>query len=477
MKDSVVIAHGLVVNADGRRRAHVLIRGGLIERVIDVSEPVPAAERIIDASGKLVIPGGVDGHCHIAQRTGRYDTVDDYATTTAAALAGGTTTVLDFGIPADAGQSPLEAAEYKLSLLDEARCDVALHASVIDWDETVPAQLDALVERGIRSVKLYTTNRSTTMADGDTMIKVLREMARIDGLAYVHAEHDPIIVDCTTRHAEAGQIGIEHLPATRPELAEEASVREVLDMAEYTGAAVYFVHQSTPGAVDLVSAARERGLPIHSETCPHYVALNDEVYAGELPEFYACCPPMRDKATMLALRQRLIDGAIDTVASDHSAYNLSQKRERLDDLRMMPHGLPGVETRLPVTYTHMVGEDLSGLENFVSVFATAPARLNGLVGKGSIAPGFDADLVLIDPAAMRAVDGTALRMGTDFSPFEGMELRGWPETVLSRGTVVLDAEGFTDPGAVGRLLPQARYSEAVNWPPLGQPHAPALTVH
>ena len=476
MKESLVIANGLVINADGRRRAHVLVRDGLIEEVIDAAEPVPAAQRVIDASGRLVIPGGVDGHCHIAQRTGRYSTVDDYATTTCAALAGGTTTVLDFGIPADASQSPLEAAEHKLSLLGLARCDVALHASVIDWDETVPGQLDALAERGIRSVKLYTTNRGTTMADGDTMLRVLREMARIDGLAYVHAEHDEIIVDCTTRHAKAGQIGIEHLPATRPQLAEEASVREVLALAEYTGAAVYFVHQSTPGAVDLVTAARERGLPIHSETCPHYVALNDEVYAGELPEFYACCPPMRSKATMLALRERLNAGAIDTIASDHSAYTLGQKRERTDDLRFMPHGLPGVETRLPVAYTHMVDGELNGLENFVSAFATAPARLNGLVGKGSIAPGFDADLVLIDPSAQRAVDGTALHMGTDFSPFEGMELRGWPQLVLSGGQVVLDEQGFHDPGPVGRLLAQARYSEAVAWPPQGQPRPAALTT-
>ncbi|MFJ6415371.1 amidohydrolase family protein [Paeniglutamicibacter sp. NPDC091659] len=470
MNNDLVIANGLVVNATGRKHAHVVVNGGLVTEVIGGSAPVPEADRVIDATGLLVLPGGVDGHCHIAQQTGAYHSKDDYATATRAALAGGTTTVLDFGIPANASQTPLQAAEYKLSLVDQARCDVALHASVVAWDESVPTQLEIMADWGIRSVKLYATNRGTTMADPDTMIRVLHEMARLDGLAYVHAEHDGIIVDCTERHAADGRIGIEHLPATRPQLAEEASVKEVLSMAEYTGAAVYFVHLSTPDAVDLVFAAKSQGVQAYSETCPHYVALDDSVYAGPLPEYYACCPPMRDRETMLALRESLNAGKIDTVASDHSCYDLEQKREHTEDIRLMPHGLPGVETRLPVTFSHMVDENLEGLERFVSVFSTAPARLNALRGKGAIAPGFDADVVLIDPTVRKQVAGADLHMGTDFTPFEGITLRGWPHTVLRSGTVVLDRKGFTDPGAVGRVLAQEPFSEALRWPALGAPH-------
>ncbi|GAA1942273.1 dihydropyrimidinase [Brevibacterium antiquum] len=472
MSETLVIAHGLVVNSNGRQRAHVVLRDGKISEVVDASSPVPTADRLIDATGRIVIPGGVDAHCHIAQQTGPHLTTDSYAITTAAALAGGTTTVMDFGIPADSTQTPLQAAEYKLSLVPEARCDVALHSSVITWDETVPDQLNALADRGIRSVKLYATNRGTTMADGDTMVKVLREMARIDGLTFVHAEHDEIIVDCTERHADIGEVHARDLPFTRPILAEEASVREVLAMAEYAGAAVYFVHQSSPGAVDLVTAAQARGLPIYSETCPHYVALSDEVYNGPRPEFFACCPPMRDKETMLALRERLTSGAINTVASDHSSYDLAQKRSHIEDLRLMPHGLPGVETRLPVTYSHMVEGDLSGLESFVAAFATFPARINGLRGKGSIAPGFDADVVLIDPEEFREVAVEDLHMGTDFSPFERMNLRGWPHVVISGGTVVFQEGQFIDPGPVGRFLKQHPFSEATAWPELGLPGQP-----
>lgn len=447
----LVISNATVVNSSGRRAAHIVVSGGRIAALVDAAQPVPAADRTIDATGKLVIPGGVDGHCHVAQVTGRFRTLDDYRTTSTAALWGGTTTIIDFGIPRDAQETPLAAVLHKKELATESRCDVALHGAVISWDETVPWQLEQLAAEGVRSVKMYTTNRGTTMADGDTILKVMREMVRLDGLTYIHAEHDPIIADCTEQHAQDGRIGIEHLHRTRPELAEEISVKETLAMAEYTGAPVYFVHQSTPGAVDLVSEARTRGLEAFSETCPHYVTLDDSVYSSAFPEWFACCPPMRNPETVAALRERLAVGAIHTISSDHSCYDLSQKRERTDDVRFMPHGLPGVETRMPVTFTAMTSAGAS-VEQFVSAFAAEPARINALPGKGMIAEGFDADLVVFDPAEERTVDGAALHMGTDFSPFDGKALTGWPAVVVSNGRVVLDADGFHDPGAAGRFV-------------------------
>lgn len=467
MTPELVVAHGLVVNAGGRRRAHVVVGGGRIIDVLPDSEPVPGADRVIDARGRVVVPGGVDGHCHVAQTTGAYRTLDDFGITSTAALWGGTTTILDFGIPRDLAESPLEAALGKLELMRESRCDVGLHGCVIRWDDTVPRQLDQLAELGIRSVKLYMTNRGSTMADADTVVNVLREMVRLDGLTYVHAEHDAVIHDCTQRHAGLGRIGAEHLHRTRPELAEEASVREVLALAEYTGAPVYFVHQSTPGAVDLVSQARARGLEVLSETCPHYVTLDDTAYIGPVPEWFSCCPPMRSAATVAALRARFCGGAIHTVSSDHSCYDLTQKRERADDVRFMPHGLPGVETRMPVAFTTLAeqaeaagGAGDAALEQFVRLFSAAPARINALPAKGVIAEGYDADLVVLDPQEERTVDATALHMGTDFSPFHGRRLRGWPQVVVSGGRVMLDEDGFHDPGPVGRYLARGGFHES-----------------
>lgn len=466
----LVLANGLVVNADGRRLAHVIIDHGRVVEMSPADEPVPPADRVIDARGKVVIPGGVDGHCHVAQVTGRFRTLDDYAMTSTAALWGGTTTILDFGIPRDASETPLQAAMGKLALAEQSRCAVGLHASVIEWDDSVPGQLDQLAELGIRSVKMYMTNRGSTMADNDTVLRVMREMVRLDGLTYIHAEHDAIVTACTQHHADVGKIGIEHLHEMRPELVEEASVQEVLALAEFSGAPVYLVHQSTPRAVDLVVAARDRGLDVLSETCPHYTVLDDTCYGSAVPEWYACCPPMRSAESVAALRDRLLGGGIDTMSSDHSCYDLGQKRERSDDVRAMPHGLPGVETRMPVTFTALrtAAGDGSGIldamrpgliERFVDLFSAAPARLNALPGKGAIAPGHDADLVVFNPSESRVVDGGALHMGTDFSPFHGRALTGWPQVVVSQGRVVVDEAGFHDPGPVGSFIRRGGYHE------------------
>lgn len=450
----LVVADGTVVNADGRQSAHVVIQDGQVREIVDAASPTPAARRVISAAGRLVIPGGVDAHCHIAQVTGRYRTLDDYAITSTAALWGGTTTLIDFGIPRDATETPLAAAQNKLRLAEISRCDIALHGSVITWDDTVPAQLEQLAAMGICSVKVYTTNRGTTMADESTILNVMHEMAGRGGLTYIHAEHDAMIVDCTRRHAEHGHTGAQDLHHTRPTLAEEVSVREMLGMAEYAGAAVYFVHQTTPIATDLVTDARQRGLTAYSETCPHYVALDDSAYDGKLPEWYSCCPPLRDPHTVAQLRTRLATGQVDTVASDHSCYDTRQKGEHVDQIGMMPQGLPGVETRMPATFTTMVRDLGLPVERFVEVFASTPARINDLPRKGVLAPGYDADIVVFDPGDERGVDNATLHMGTDYSPFDGARLVGWPETVISNGRVVLDMQQFHDPGPVGRFIPR-----------------------
>jgi dihydropyrimidinase len=448
----LLITNATVVNNNQTFRGDVGISDGVIATLSSPSSAGgPEARRTIDAGGRLLIPGGVDGHCHVEQVTGRYKSLDTFESTTVAALHGGTTTIIDFGIPAGPEESPLEAARNKMRLIEGARCDVSLHGSVITWDETVPAQLEWMAANGIRSVKLYTTNRGTTMADEDTILNVMKEMARLDGLTYVHTEHDAIIVDRTKVCAAAGQVDISHLHETRPALSEEASVREVLAIAKYTGAAVYFVHQTTPAAVDAANEARAQGQTVYSETCPHYLCLDESVYASTSPEKFACCPPMRPRAATEGLVDRVVRRQIDVVASDHSCYDLAQKQRFTDDVRRMPHGLPGVETRMPAAFTALVRNRGLPLQHFVDVFSTAPARINGLATKGSVAVGFDADLVLFDPEESRTVDGAALHMGTNFSPFDGMELVGWPSTVISGGRVVLDDGVFHDPGPVGRF--------------------------
>ena len=464
MTDSceLLVTNAVVVNSDSTFYGHIAIASGKITALHAAgTSGLPAAGRVLDAAGRIVIPGGVDGHCHVQQVTGRYASLDTFETASIGALWGGTTTILDFGIPSTDDETPLAAARNKLALAAASRCDVGLHGSVVHWDESVPAQLAEMTALGIRSVKLYATNRGSNMASEDTILRVMKEMARLDGLTYIHAEHDAIIEDCVQDHAVSGEITAGHLHLTRPELAETASVRETLAMAQYTGAAVYFVHQTVPEAVDMVAEARRGGLNAYSETCPHYLRLDESVYASEWPERFACCPPMRSPETVKALRSRMAAGLVDTIASDHSCYDTAQKEQRSDDVRFMPHGLPGVETRMPAAFTTLVREQGLPVQEFVRVFSTEPARINGLPEKGSIAPGFDADLVIFDPEDVRTVKGKELHMGTDFSPFEGQELAGWPTSVVMAGTVVLEEGVFTDPGPVGRILPRLGISEMV----------------
>jgi dihydropyrimidinase len=309
-----------------------------------------------------------------------------------------------------------------------------------------------MADLGVRTIKLFTTYRDVVMAGPDTVLEVLRTLHHQGGIAYVHAEANHVIEDAQELAAHARRGAASHHAGTRPELAEAAAVAQVLATAEHVGAPVYFVHQTTAEAVDLVRDARRRGVRAYTETCPHYLALDSTTYDGEHPERFVCCPPLRHPATVAELRARALVGDIDSIGSDNCCYSTTQKLEHADDVTEMPNGLPGVETRLPVTFTQLVTEQGMPVERFVAMFATNPARLNGLRGKGVITAGADADLVVIDPTLRRTATTSDLHMPTDYTPYEGRELNGWPSTVISAGRVVLDSDGFHDPGPVGRPL-------------------------
>ncbi len=454
----LVIHGGTIVNAGGSSPATVVVRDGRIEAVLAPDVPLPAHARAIDATGALVLPGGVDPHCHIGQRLGDYAALDDYEQASVAALWGGTTTVVDFAIP-DPGQTPLAAIHERRKLADISRCDTALHGCVIEWDDSTREQIADMAGLGVRTIKLFTTYRDVVMAGPDTILEVLRTLHAQGGLAYVHAEANHVIEDAQGLAAADAHADAAHHDGTRPELAEAAAVAQVLATAEHVDAPVYFVHQTTAEAVDLVRDARRRGVRAYTETCPHYLTLDSEVYRGEHPERFVCCPPLRDAATVADLRSRALVGDVDSLGSDNCCYDTAQKLEHRDDVRLMPNGLPGVETRLPVTWTALVEEQGMPVERFVAMFSTNPARLNGLAGKGVITPGADADLVVIDPAVRREVRAADLHMPTDYSPYEGAQLTGWPSAVVCAGRVVVDAEGFHDPGPIGRPLHAQPLSE------------------
>jgi dihydropyrimidinase len=451
----LVITGGRVVTDGWLGPADVRISG---TRIVSLDAPGratgrSAAGQVIDATGLLVMPGGVDPHCHIGVPLGEFTTRDDFESASLAALAGGTTTLVDFAIPVH-GEDPRGALATKLEAAASARCDYALHGCLIEGGSDIHGVVADLAAAGARTIKLFTTYRDLLMVGTETIEHVMAALNRTHGMAYVHAEDNAVIEASQDAADRAGRIGADGMAATRPPSAEERAVAEVLAAAERTGAAVYFVHQTTPAAVDRVVSARQRGVRAYSESCPHYLVLDDTMYSGRHPERFVCCPPLRSREVVEQLGTRLAQGFIHTVGSDHCCYDSAQKARHSGDVRRMPNGLPGVETRLPIMWDAYVESGAISPRRFVELVSANPARLNGLYPrKGAIAPGSDADLVIFDPAATRVVRSAELHMRTDYSPYEDRSVTGWPAVVVSRGRVVYERGELIDPGPTGEFLP------------------------
>lgn len=456
MTIDLIVRGGTVVEASWQREADLFIEDGRIAAVVAPGTPAPVGAdgvRVLDATGRLVMPGGVDPHCHVGFTSGEFTSLDDYRQCTTAAVFGGTTTIVDFAIPRP-GEVPIEVARAQRAKAGQGLCDSALHASVVDWDDTVPEQLRTLVNEGIVTVKMFTTYRGESMASADTILKTMQVLTDVGGMVVIHCESNPIIEEDQRQAAERGEIDASHMHATRSHLAETAAVAEVLSIAEALDAPVYFVHQSTPEAIELVAEARRRGVVAYTESVAHHLVLDDAHYRGAHPERFVCCPPLRDRATVDALGGYLFNGEITTVGSDHCCYDTAQKERHPRDVRIMPNGLPGVETRLPVIFSEYVAKRGLSASRFVETTAANPARVNGIYPrKGTLMPGSDADIVLWDPTAEWTVTTEPLHMATDYTPYEGMAVTGRPRTVLVRGRIVVEEGVLVDDAAHGQHVP------------------------
>jgi dihydropyrimidinase len=448
----LIVRGGTVVDARWSGRADIIVAAGRVQAIVEPGTADEAGVEVIDATGRLVLPGGVDPHCHVGFTSGSYTSLDNYAECTTAAIFGGTTTIVDFAIPRP-GEVPAEVAWTQRAKATQGLCDSALHACVVEWDSTVPQQLADLAGAGIRTVKMFTTYRGESMANDDTILRVMATLRELDGMTIVHCEANHIIEDVQQHCAASGRIDASHMANTRPPLAETASVAEVLAIAESLKAPVYFVHQSTAEAVELVAGARRRGMSAFTESVAHHLLLDDSRYLGPEAERYVCCPPLRPRASVEALSRHLFTGEITTVGSDHCCYDLDQKRSSRQDVRTMPNGLPGVETRLPTIFSqHVVGRGLP-VTRFVELTSANPAKTNGIYPqKGCLLPGSDADLAIWDPGFEWDVTTSALHMATDYSPYEGIRVTGIPQTVIVGGRVVIRDRELIDPTPHGRAV-------------------------
>jgi len=454
----LLIRHGLAVSASGAERADLLVEDGLIARVApSIDGP---ADRTIDASGLLVLPGGIDPHTHLDMPVGALTTTDDFETGTRAAAIGGTTTIIDFANP-EPGQSLHDAVtRWRHKADGRAVIDYALHVSVPRVDPGVLDELDALASQGIPSFKLFMAYPGRLMLDDGAIRRVLERTVHNGGLVMVHAENGPFIARLAAEALEAGHRSVRFHAATRPPIAEAEAIRRAIALAESAGARLYVVHVSTAEGAEAIAAARGRGCPVVGETCPHYLLLSDREY--ERPEteaaVYVMSPPLRPDGHQERLWRALADGSLDVVATDHCPFDRRGPNGAPADFTRIPSGVPGIEHRLSLVYDAGVRSGRLSLSRFVEVTSTAAARVFGLYPrKGSLAPGADADLVVFDPERRATISAATHNMRVDNNPFEGREVTGAPRFVVGSGAVIVEEGAFVGRPGAGRFLARAPY--------------------
>ena len=457
---NTLIRNGAVVTARDTIAADILIEGETIREVRPgISQQ--AAEKIIDAAGMYVIPGGIDAHTHLDMPFGGTTSSDDFETGTRAAAFGGTTTIVDFAIQPrgtrmrDALDTWWKKAERRATI------DFGLHMIVTDLAGAGLEDMDEMVREGVASFKLFMAYPNVLMVDDATIFKALAQTAKNGALICMHAENGSVIDVIIARALAEGKTAPVYHALTRPPRAEAEAVHRAIALAEIAGAPVYIVHLSSEDALNQVREARDRGVPAFAETCPQYLLLSIEEL--ERPNFegakYVFTPPLRPKEHLPKLWDGLKHDHLQVVSTDHCPFCFAdQKILGKDDFTKIPNGGPGIENRLQLIYHHGVNAGKFSLNRFVELTSTTPARLFGMYPKkGEIAPGSDADLVIWDPQAAYTISAATHHMRVDYSMFEGYHVRGNARTVLSRGEVIVDGgEFFGKPGRGNYLKRAAR---------------------
>ncbi len=447
---TLLIQNGTIVTPEGTFEADLLAQGERI-KAIGRGLPVVHDTRVIDATGRYVLPGVIDAHTHIALNTGIYRTPDDWFIGTRAAACGGVTTVVDFATQFP-GQTLREAVQARLEEAQEAVIDYGFHVMVTDLPPGREGELAALVKLGTPSMKLYTTYRPNYYADDGTILRLMEAAADLGILPLVHCENDALVTAQTEALVAAGETGWRHHSHSRPTLAEQEAIQRVLLLAEAADCPVHICHCSSGRSVALVAEARDNGQVVSCETCPQYLLLDNTAYEGPEPWRYILQPPLREPGEPDRLWALTEAGAVDLIVTDHCDYAKNQKLAT-DDFTQTPGGLPGMETLLPLMYTHGVADGRLTLPQLVALLSANPARLWGLwPRKGALLPGSDADLVVYDPQPEGVVRTGDLHHLAGYTPYEGLPVQGRVKITISRGQVIYREGQFTGRKGRGRFV-------------------------
>ena len=448
----LVVRGGSIVTPHGIIRADL---GIAAERIVAIGLGLSGRDEI-DASGKLVLPGVIDAHTHMAAENYGITSSDDFLSGTRAAACGGVTTIIDFTVGTQETSIPEEIEARKQEAAPSV-IDYALHAEVIGWKPGQEKELEEAREAGVRSFKFYMAYGSLGQrADTGVLYHAFRKIEEIDGVAMVHAEDDPIIESLVANLSPEQRATMSAYPGTRPAICEGAAIEQAIYLAAQTGVRLHVVHVSSALGLEAIRQSRSHGVRVSGETCPQYLLLTEEAYErAEGPQF-SVMPPLRTKADQEALWSALRDGTLDLVATDHCPFTREQKTWTGSFLDL-PYGLPGVETLLPLLYSEGVRNGHLPLTAIPRLLSEGPARVNGLYPrKGTLAIGSDADIVIFDPEKEWTIHAENLHMATDFSPYEGRQVRGAVETTISCGRIVYANRTFNGGENWGRFIPYGR---------------------
>jgi len=438
--NQLLFINGTLIDAGLTVRADVAVREGKISGIGNLNPSDYPRFKIIDVKGRYILPGGIDPHVHLELPTPAGPSCDDFLSGSKAAIAGGTTFLVDFVTPSR-GQSLMKALASRLKESNKCLVDYTLHMGITWFDETIPEQMEWCVnEVGIKSFKAYLAYKGSIGIEYRELEQVMKKAASLDATVLVHCEEGDLILQNQQKFISEGKTQPLYHALSRPAESESESVRKVIDLCRKTGCKTYIVHTSTLKSIEYIRAAKKDGLPIYCETCPQYLLLDESVYSNPLPDAlkYVISPPIRSKQDQEGLWKALTDGTVDVISTDHCPFNtLGQKDVGINDFTKIPNGAGGIENRLTLLFTYGVLTGKISLQQFVGLTSTNAARIFGLYPqKGALEVGSDADLVIWNPEAKSVVSVQTQVQKCDSTIYEGIVLSGACEMVLANGNIL-----------------------------------------
>ena len=457
---TTLIKNGTVITASDIWQGDVLIEGEKVSQLGSAIQiPADKIDKTIDATGKYVIPGGIDPHTHMDMPFGGTFSVDDFRTGTIAAAFGGTTTIVDFAIQ-DYGKSLRNAYETWMGKAEgKAAIDYGFHMIMREFNDDLSTEMKNMVDEGVSSFKLFMAYPGVFMMDDAGIFAAMQRSGEIGATICMHAENGGVIDVLTKQALAKGHTEPKWHALTRPDKAEAEATHRAICLAEMANVPVYIVHLSAAGALDAVTEARDRGVPAYAETCPQYLFLDYTNY--EEPDFagskYVMSPPLRPKEQQAQIWRGLRGNDLQLVSTDHCPFCMKEKRLGENDFSKIPNGAPGVETRMSLLFDGGVLAGNISLNRWVEITSAAPAKIFGMYPhKGTIAPGADADIVVWDPEREWTMHyKETLHHNADYSPYDGRKVKGKAETVLSRGRVIIENDEFVGQVGAGKFLRRA----------------------